>query len=553
MLRLGARPGCGSPAAPGSGSIPDRRPAVIFSAIGVRRCLVICSVVTEDAQSRMRGYGPFQEGTEPTAQITVASSPSAPPAGPTPPSAGPGPASPALAGGSPVAPPPDNAQPMSPDPSESTYTSAQPSGGGNPHPAQPSGDGPYLAQPGAADPYPAQPSSGGPYRAQPGAADPYAAQPSSGGPYPGQSSSADPYPAQPGSGGPYLAQPSAADPYSAQPSSGGPYPGRSSSADPYSAQPSSGGPYSAQLGGADPHPADQAGAIPTSGAGYPAETGPLDSTGLPVSGTPYDFTPAASYGPFRNTATPQPPAPVSGTPAPTSGAAPDFTFTGRRIEPSPPPDRNRLIIGLVAGLVAGLLLFGTAGYFVGRSTSPQPTAAPTTPGPTPTGSLGIFEQNQVAQNQAHFTSPALTPLAQGWLPYLSTCSRNGEPGGPVPNPGEKTRVRCTLSGMSVVFVEYASIADRDKARVKTLGQNVDARTLTPGVGAAMQRPAPSARTTGNYVEYAYKLTEGRVVRTVAGIWWDDAQTPVAAYLLAYWKEGVSESWEPMRDLWSRYA
>ena len=414
--------------------------------------------MTEDAQSRMRGYGPFHEGAEPTAQI--------------------------------------NAQ-----------TAASTPVTGAPHPgAQSISDGPdAVADPINGGPHPgAQPTiSGGPYPGpQPIIGAPHAgADPINGGPYAGS---------DPVSGGPHLG---------AQPVSGGPHPG---------AQPISGGPHPG------PHLGPNPNAQPISGAGYPAgpDPYPLDSTGLPVTGSPYDFTPAA----------------------PTSGGAPDFTYTGRRIEPSPPPERNRLIIGLAAGLVAGLLLFGTAGYFVGRSTHPA-TAAPASPAPTPTpsGTLGIFEQNQVALNQPHFTAAALNPLAQGWLPYLSNCARNGEGGGPVLNAGEKVRVRCTLNGMSVIFVEYASIADRDKARVKTLGQNVDARALTPGVGAATQRPAPSERTTGNYVEYAYRLTEGRVARTVAGIWWDDAQTPVAAYLLAYWKAGVGESWEPMRDLWSRYA
>jgi hypothetical protein len=205
--------------------------------------------------------------------------------------------------------------------------------------------------------------------------------------------------------------------------------------------------------------------------------------------------------------------------------------------------------------VAGLLLFGTGGWFVGRSTSSKakPNATPTTPAPTPSGALGIFEQSQVAINQPHFTGTGLAGISQGWLPYLSGCSRSGESGGPTLNAGEKARVRCTLDGMSAIFVEYNSISDRDKARVKTLGQNVDARSLTPGVGPAVQRATPSSRTTGNYVEYAYKLTERGTTRTVSGIWWDDAQTPVAGYLLAYWKEGVGESWDPMRDLWSRYA
>jgi hypothetical protein len=107
--------------------------------------------------------------------------------------------------------------------------------------------------------------------------------------------------------------------------------------------------------------------------------------------------------------------------------------------------------------------------------------------------------------------------------------------------------------MSVIFVEYVDVAGRDKARVKVLGENVDARTLTPGVGATVQRPAPSGRTTGNYVEYAYKITEQGRARTVSGLWWDDAQTPTAAYLLAYWTEGMGESWAPIRDIWTRYA
>jgi hypothetical protein len=108
--------------------------------------------------------------------------------------------------------------------------------------------------------------------------------------------------------------------------------------------------------------------------------------------------------------------------------------------------------------------------------------------------------------------------------------------------------------MSAIFVEYDSIAQRDKAREGVLGQNADARTLTPGAGPAVaDRRAPSGRTAGNYVEYAYKLTEGGRSRVVSGIWWDDAQTPIAGYLLAFWKEGVGERWEPMRDLWSRYA
>ncbi|WP_212987731.1 hypothetical protein [Actinoplanes auranticolor] len=199
------------------------------------------------------------------------------------------------------------------------------------------------------------------------------------------------------------------------------------------------------------------------------------------------------------------------------------------------------------------MIFGTGGWFLGRSTADNPSAAPavtpSAPAPSDPAAFPPYEQNQVAINQPKFTGP-LAPVAQGWLPHLSGCQRNGEKDGPVLNKGEKSRVRCEMDAMSAIFVEYATIADRDKARVRTLGQNVDARTLTPGAaGAAVERATPSGRTNGNYVEYAYQASG----KTVSGIWWDDSATPVAAYLLAYWKEGTGQKWEPMRDVWARYA
>jgi hypothetical protein len=279
---------------------------------------------------------------------------------------------------------------------------------------------------------------------------------------------------------------------------------------------------------ADPPDTNPHASYPSSPAGGPISTAP--TSGTPTSGAPYSTSSGGtpSYGPFHGDNTPwdNPP------------------FPGRRIEPSPPPDRSRLLIGLLAGLIAGLLVFGVGGFFTGRATAPTTSATP---------KLGVFERSQAALNRPHFAPTGLVAISQGWLPYLSTCTRSGETGGPALNAGEKARVRCTLDGMSAIFVEYNSLADRDKARVATLGQNVDARTLTPGVGPVSQRRAPSGRTKGSYVEYAYKLTEGGVTRPVAAIWWDDAQTPVAGYLLAYWQEGLGESWDPLRDLWARYA
>ncbi|MBB4760481.1 hypothetical protein ACFQFC_30480 [Amorphoplanes digitatis] len=225
--------------------------------------------------------------------------------------------------------------------------------------------------------------------------------------------------------------------------------------------------------------------------------------------------------------------------------------SGPRIEPTPKQPRGRFVLPALAGLAVGLLVFGTGGWFLGRSTAggrePAGAGAPAaTAGAAP--ALGPYEQNQIAINQPKL-SGGLAPLAQGWLPHLSGCLRSGDPDGPTVNKAEKARVRCEMDAMSVIFVEYATTADRDKARVETLGQNVDARELTPGVGPAVERATPSGRTNGNYVEFAYQASG----KTVSGIWWDDSSTPIAAYLLAFWKEGSGEKWEPMRDIWARYA
>ncbi|MFI5931161.1 hypothetical protein [Actinoplanes sp. NPDC051494] len=207
----------------------------------------------------------------------------------------------------------------------------------------------------------------------------------------------------------------------------------------------------------------------------------------------------------------------------------------------------------LAGLVAGLVIFGTGGWFLGRGTAPDPgTTVVAQPSASAVPSVGAYDQFQIASNGPRFTGP-LAPLGEGWLSRLSSCSRNGEKSGPNVNAaaGEKARVRCEMDAMSVIFVEYNSTADRDKARVTTLGQNIEARKLTTGVAEPVVQPTPtpSGRVTGNYVEYAYQVSG----RTVAGIWWDDSATPVAAYVLAYWKEGIGQKWDPLREVWARYA
>ncbi|MFI5491162.1 hypothetical protein [Actinoplanes sp. NPDC051859] len=218
--------------------------------------------------------------------------------------------------------------------------------------------------------------------------------------------------------------------------------------------------------------------------------------------------------------------------------------------PTPKQPRSRFVIPILAGLVVGLLLFGTGGWFLGRSNAPDPDPTPTVvaqPTPTPSAS-GVYERSQISINRPKFAG-LLSPVAEGWLPHISGCARNGDKDGPALNKGERVRVRCEMDAMSVVFVEYATFADRDKARNVVIGQAHDAASFAPGVEPSGERVTPSGRVNGYYAEHAYRADD----RTVAGIWWDNSRTPVGAYLLAYWKEGVDEKWEPIRDIWSRYA
>lgn len=230
-----------------------------------------------------------------------------------------------------------------------------------------------------------------------------------------------------------------------------------------------------------------------------------------------------------------PPWPIA-QPGPASASWDAFAPTSRpRIEPSSrPSESKRFIRGLLSGLTAGLIVFGAAGFLLGHVTN--------TPPKTPAPALPLFERTQQALNRPKFP-PALAPMAQGWLPYLSACAGSGDPGGPALGPGEKAKVRCTVSGMSAVFIEYNSPAEWNKARTTAQKQYSDAATLTPGAGPP----------TASKIEYAYRVTEGKAVRTVSAIRWEESPVPVAGYLLAYWTDGVGSNWAPMRDLWGRYA
>ncbi len=297
----------------------------------------------------------------------------------------------------------------------------------------------------------------------------------------------------------------------------------------------------------------QPGMSPDQGIPTVAATPAPSTSAHPVSGGPSDYYGVAS---------------TSGAPA--SGALPVSSFrpsyedaidplaTGGanwqpRIVPSPPKKKGQLLIGLAIGLLAGLLVFGATGFFVGRGTAPKagPATAPTPTG-QPNASLPPFEQSQLTLNQSKFT-PELAKLAQAWLPRVGGCLKNGDQDGPTLAAGEAIKVWCRLGALNIYFVAYSSLAERDKARILTSAQSVDAPVLTPGAAPVGTRTTPSGRSSGNYVEYAYRVRSDAKGRVVAGLWWDDVSTPVAAYVRGYWIEAMGQSWEPVRDLWQRYS
>jgi hypothetical protein len=298
-------------------------------------------------------------------------------------------------------------------------------------------------------------------------------------------------------------------------------------------------------------------------SGYPISGPPISgppTSGPPVSGPPISGAPVSSgslYGtPASGPATSDPYAASSARPW-----TPEPTFPGERpswqprITPSP-PQRGRLGLGLLVGLLVGLVIAGPGGYLLrlwtaddGAPTTAQTAAPAPSPGGTP--SLRPYEASQLALNRAKFDGN-LAAFAESWLPWVGGCAKNGEPGGPRLSQAERARIFCEIGGLNVFFVEYTSVAERDKARLVRSRLNIDARQLTPGVSAPAERTGTAGAVKGTYVEYAFREGAGSASRPVCSIWWDDAETPVAGFLQGPWS-AVGEKWGPIRDVWERYS
>lgn len=273
-------------------------------------------------------------------------------------------------------------------------------------------------------------------------------------------------------------------------------------------------------------------------------------TQAPVSGQPAHYdSPQQDWTPW--TAQAGPAAEPAGRPWPqqqtvVGGMGPAWP---RRIEPSP-PTRGRFRNGLLVGLLVGLVVLAPAGYFVGDllfgASKPAATGEPS---PSSTA-LPPYEARQADLNRAKFDGD-LAAMAEPWLPYLSRCVSNSDPGAPQPPGNEVTRVTCQLGDMTVFFVEFKSPEERDRELLTRKQQNLESQQLAPGAAAPTHKTGASGTNNGDYVEFAFRPPVAGA-KTYAGIWWDRDGAPlVAARVEVPWVSGLNANWAPLRDVWQR--
>jgi hypothetical protein len=228
------------------------------------------------------------------------------------------------------------------------------------------------------------------------------------------------------------------------------------------------------------------------------------------------------------------------TPDPLSSAGLGGAPYPRRITPSPPPRRGRLLLGLVIGLVAGVLLAGTAGFLVGRATGAgRPAPAPTAPG---------YLADLVAANRAKLTGE-LGTLPQPWLTDVSGCLTDADAGGPGLRSGERAHVFCRDGGMSVHFATYATADEKANNRAYRQQLALGTAAILAGNEAQGRKLGPVTGAAGTYIEYAFKPADGPAL---CGVWWDPDNSNSAVYVELLC-ESLGGSWDPLRSVWQRHS
>ncbi|MGC4748941.1 hypothetical protein ACLQ28_25265 [Micromonospora sp. DT201] len=263
-------------------------------------------------------------------------------------------------------------------------------------------------------------------------------------------------------------------------------------------------------------------------SGQPVSVPPLSVSGVPASPLPPSTRPVSA-------------APQSPAYADHAGPTPfdPLSSGGRRIAPvAPKPKRPKWF--LIAGALVLVLLAGAAGFFVGRSG--DDAGAPSTE-----ATLAPFEATQLSINKTKFEGE-LAPLAEPWLAQAGGCAAYNDLGAPFLPANEKRHIFCHYGGAFLHFVLYPDKKEKDAARAFRLQLNLAGGTLSPGLREATRTTGNISGVAGSYLEYVFKLKDGRVM---CGIWWDRDDTDAVTYIETLCQEGIAGNWDALRDLWRR--
>lgn len=227
----------------------------------------------------------------------------------------------------------------------------------------------------------------------------------------------------------------------------------------------------------------------------------------------------------------------------------------RRIVPSPPPQRGKLLRGVIVGVLAGALVAGVGAFVLGRTTAPDstPVAAPQSDAPAeePAPAAAPPEEPTdpfATANRAAFPDD-LIPLAEPWLADMSSCAANTDDGGPALGPGERAHVLCRDGGMYLHFVAYqsaegraADLSFRQRIARGSASDRPDAEEPGEKLGGVTGAP-------GMYVEYTTPTGE---VPALCGIWWNPDGTDTAVFVDVLC-DSLGGNWDSLRSVWQRHS
>ncbi|WP_231605775.1 hypothetical protein [Micromonospora sp. HK10] len=143
-------------------------------------------------------------------------------------------------------------------------------------------------------------------------------------------------------------------------------------------------------------------------------------------------------------------------------------------------------------MILAVLLAG-AGLGTGLASWFAPTSSER-PRDRPKGDAeGPFAERQASVNRSHIPTKQLAEFAAPWLARMGDCTGDTQSGGPERGDGEQTRTRCTAGIVTVYWISYRSIADRDAAQARYAAQGRTHNIWLPACCNPARRPRNTLR------------------------------------------------------------